>query len=290
MKKEMTPETAEKDGMNLTKRLAVCGAASRRKAAELIKTGHVTVNGETQVNPATIVTMKDHVCVDGVPADAAQEHVYIMLNKPRGYICTNDDPHAKKRALELIRLHQDIRLFSIGRLDKDSEGLILFTSDGDFADRVAHPGNGVRKTYALSAEHPFTSEELQQMCDGVESEGEELHAEDIYQTGPRKYLIVLEEGKNREIRRMTEALGNTVKRLERVVIGNLKRGMLKSGEWRFMSKRDIALVLGLDIEDPEMAKYPDDLLKKELRLGKPNSAFLRTMKKKQQQKEREKYV
>ena len=124
-----------------------------------------------------------------------------MLNKPRGYVCTNNDPHAKKRALDLINLKQDLRLFSCGRLDKDSEGLILFTNDGEFADRITHPGNGVFKTYAVSVEHPFTDSELKQMCSGITHEGETLHAEDIYRTGPRKYLIVLMEGKNREIRR-----------------------------------------------------------------------------------------
>ena len=259
--------------MNLTKRLSVCGAAPRRKSAELIKSGCVTVNGAVQTNPATPVTMRDKVCVNGKPVNKLPAHVYIMLNKPRGYVCTNVDAHAKKRALDLIQLRQDLRLFSCGRLDKDSEGLILFTNDGEFADRITHPGNGVFKTYALSVEHPFTSQELQMMCDGITHDGETLHAEDIYQTGPRKYLIVLMEGKNRELRRMTEFLGNEVKRLERVVIGNLKRGMLKPGQWRFMSKKDIALALNVDIRDPEMERFPDDLLRSQLRTGSPTAAF-----------------
>ena len=259
--------------MNLTKRLAVCGAAPRRKAAELIKSGNVTVNGELQTNPATIVTMRDKVCVNGKPVNKLPTHVYIMLNKPRGYVCTNNDPHAKKRALDLINLKEDLRLFSCGRLDKDSEGLILFTNDGEFADRITHPGNGVFKTYALSVEHAFTSAELQKMCDGITHEGETLHAEDIYQTGPRKYLIVLMEGKNREIRRMAEYLGNEVNRLERVVIGNLKRGLLRPGEWRFMSKKDIALALNLEINDPEMRRFPDNLLRTQLKTGTPNASF-----------------
>lgn len=261
--------------MNLTKRLSVCGAAPRRKSAELIKSGCVTVNGEIQTNPATPVTMRDKVCVNGKPVNSLPDHVYIMLNKPRGYVCTNSDPHAKKRALDLIRLRKEIRLFSCGRLDKDSEGLILFTNDGEFADRITHPGNGVFKTYAVSVEHPFTSEELQRMCDGITHEGETLHAEDIYQTGPRKYLVVLMEGKNRELRRMTEFLGNKVKRLERVVIGNLKRGLLKPGQWRFMSKNDIALALNVEPGDQEMKRFPDDLLQIQLRLGSPTASFCR---------------
>ncbi|MBQ7402148.1 MAG: rRNA pseudouridine synthase [Lentisphaeria bacterium] len=269
----MAQKESKLEEMNLTKRLAVCGAAPRRKAAELIKNGNVTVNGEIQTNPATLVTMRDKVCLNGKPVNKMPTHVYIMLNKPRGYVCTNNDPHAKKRALDLINLREDLRLFSCGRLDKDSEGLILFTNDGEFADRITHPGNGVFKTYALSVDHAFTSAELQKMCDGITHEGETLHAEDIYQTGPRKYLIVLMEGKNREIRRMAEYLGNEVNRLERVVIGNLKRGLLRPGQWRFMSKKDIALALNLEITDPEMRRFPDDLLRTQLKTGTPNAPF-----------------
>lgn len=273
--------------MNLTKRLAVCGAAPRRKAAELIKNGAVRVNGEIQTNPATLVTLKDKVLLNGVPVNKLPTHVYIMLNKPRGYVCTNNDPHAKKRAIDLIQLKQDLRLFSCGRLDKDSEGLILFTNDGDFADRITHPGNSVFKTYALSVDQPFTSAELQMMCDGITHEGENLHAEDIYQTGPTKYLIVLMEGKNREIRRMAEYLGKEVKRLERVVIGNLKRGLLKPGQWRFMSKKDIALALNLELNDPEMKRFPDDLLRTQLKTGSPNASFCKRRPKPMNQRKKE---
>lgn len=272
-RKEQKPQE-----MNLTKRLAVCGAAPRRKAAELIKNGSVTVNGEIQTNPATPVTMKDKVCLNGKPVNKLPTHVYIMLNKPRGYVCTNNDPHAKKRALDLIKLKEDLRLFSCGRLDKDSEGLILFTNDGEFADRITHPGNEVFKTYAVSVDHPFTSAELQQMCKGITHDGETLHAEDIYQTGPRKYLIVLMEGKNREIRRMVEFLGNEVSRLERVVIGNLKRGLLRPGQWRFMSKKDIALALNVEINDPEMKRFPDDILRTQLKTGTPSASFCKKRK------------
>ncbi len=241
--------------MNLTKRLSTFGAASRRKSAELIKTGHVTVNGTVETNPATQVGPKDRIRVDGAELNSAPKHYYIMLDKPRGYICTNDDPHAKKRALDLIHLRDSPRLFSCGRLDKDSEGLIIFTNDGDFAMKLSHPSSGILKSYALQAEKPFTPEQLQQMCDGVQSEGEDLHAEDIYQIGEHKYLIVLAEGKNREVRRMAEAFGNGVRRLERVAIGNLRRGMLKPGEWRFMNRRDMANLFGVDPDDPSLDAY-----------------------------------
>ena len=183
--------------MNLTKRLATAGVASRRKAAELIKNGEVTVNGKVETNPATLVSPSDKIRVEGSAVAGSADRVYIMLNKPRGYVCTNEDPHAKKKAIDLIRLHKPVRLFSAGRLDKDSEGLIIFTNDGKFADRLTHPRNEIFKTYALSAERSFTDDELQQMVDGIEDDGETLSAEEVWQTGERKFMIVLAEGRNR---------------------------------------------------------------------------------------------
>ena len=256
----MEPKNSEE--MNLTKRLSTGGAASRRKAAELIRQGAVTVNGKVETNPATLVGPKDRIRVGGSELEAMPEHVYIMLNKPRGYVCTNEDIHAKKKAVDLIHLRKAVRLFSAGRLDKDSEGLIIFTNDGKFADRLMHPRNEIMKTYALSVEHPFTDEQLQQMVDGIEDGGETLSAEEVFQLGPRKYALVLAEGKKREIRRMVAALGNDTRRLERVAIGNLKRGMLKPGEWRFMTRRDVARILMLEEDDPEVLEYSVNLKNK----------------------------
>ncbi len=252
-------EQADKNSMNLTKRLATAGIASRRKAAELIKNGEVTVNGKVETNPATLVSPSDKIRVEGSSVAETPDRVYIMLNKPRGYVCTNEDPHAKKKAIDLIKLRKPVRLFSAGRLDKDSEGLIIFTNDGKFADRLTHPRNEIFKTYALSAERPFTDDELQRMVDGIEDDGETLSAEEVWQTGERKYMIVLAEGKNREIRRIVEALGNRTKRLERMAVGDLRRGMLKPGEWRFMTRRDIARILMLEEDDPEVGLFGANL-------------------------------
>lgn len=252
-------EAKKMETMNLTKRLSTSGAASRRKAAELIKEGAVTVNGKVETNPATPVGPSDRISLNGKEIDSAPELVYIMLNKPRGYVCTNEDIHAKKKAVDLIRLRSGIRLFSAGRLDKDSEGLIIFTNDGQFAERLMHPRNEVLKTYALSADHPFTEDQLQQMVDGIQDDGETLSAEEVYKCGDRKYILVLSEGKKREIRRMVSSLGNETKRLERIAIGDLKRGMLKPGEWRMMTRRDIAQILQLDEKDPEVLKYSRNL-------------------------------
>ena len=212
------------------------------------------------------------ISVDGIPLAIDEQRVYLLLNKPCGYVTTLSDEKGRPTVSELVS-DCGVRVYPVGRLDLNSEGLLLMTNDGEFADRITHPGNGVFKTYAVSVEHPFTDSELKQMCSGITHEGETLHAEDIYRTGPRKYLIVLMEGKNREIRRMVEYLGNEVNRLERVVIGNLKRGLLKPGQWRFMSKKDIALALNVEITDPEMKRFPPDLLREQLKTGTPSASF-----------------
>jgi len=122
-----------------------------------------------------------------------------------------------------------------------------------------HPRNEVMKTYALSAEHPFSEEQLQQMVDGIQDDGETLSAEEVYQCGDRKYILVLAEGRKREIRRMVTSLGNETKRLERIAIGNLKRGMLKPGEWRMMTRRDVAQILMLEEDDPEVQEFSKNM-------------------------------
>jgi len=119
--------------------------------------------------------------------------------------------------------------------------------------------NEVMKTYALSAEHPFSEEQLQQMVDGIQDDGETLSAEEVYQCGDRKYILVLAEGRKREIRRMVTSLGNETKRLERIAIGNLKRGMLKPGEWRMMTRRDVAQILMLEEDDPEVQEFSKNM-------------------------------
>ena len=133
----------------LVKILSAAGLASRRGAGDLIKAGRVTVNGETVFEPGFRVAPSDRVEYDSVPVLAEERKVYIMLNKPRGYVCTNADPHADLKAVDLIRLTPPLRLFSAGRLDKDSEGLILFSNDGDYVARLTHPRHEILKVYQV---------------------------------------------------------------------------------------------------------------------------------------------
>ena len=220
------------EDVNLTKFLSTAGVASRRRSADLIKTGHVTLNGVVETNPGTRVTGKDKVTCDGRIVSAPRKRHYIMLHKPRGYVCTNNDDHAAKKAVDLIKLKDGARIFSAGRLDKNSEGLILFSDDGDFVEQLTHPRHQIRKTYEVSTDQPLTRSDIERMKQGIQNAGDLLKALDVVPLSPTKYRLVLGEGKNREIRRMMEALGRTTKRLKRIAVGQLRLGGLPMGEWR----------------------------------------------------------
>ena len=224
----------------LVKILSAAGIASRRGAGDLIKAGRVTVNGETVFEPGFRVAPGDRVEYDGVPVLAEERKVYIMLNKPRGYVCTNADPHADLKAVDLIRLTPPLRLFSAGRLDKDSEGLILFSNDGDYVARLTHPRHEILKVYQVRVRREFKPAELEQMRRGVLERGELLKVHAVSRCGDCTYLITLNEGKNREIRRLLAAVGCQTKRLQRVAIGDLKLGNLPVGSYRQITPGEVS--------------------------------------------------
>ena len=229
---------------NLTKFLSTSGAASRRHAAELVKTGHVSVNGAVCTDPSVRIADGDRVTLDGRAVIPPREFVYVMLHKPRGYVCTADDPHAPKKALDLIDL-PGVRLVSAGRLDKNSEGLILFSNDGAWIERLTHPRHGTRKTYQVTTERPLSSADIRLLTtSGVQDDGETLRALSIRAEAPGRYVFILGEGKNREIRRMIEALDNRTRRLKRIAVGALRLGGLPMGRWRRLTPAEALLVLG----------------------------------------------
>lgn len=228
---------------NLTKFLSTAGVASRRHSADLIKEGHVTVNGEVQTNPGTRIGEKDVVEVDGKRVRMRAKRHYVMLHKPRGYVCTSEDEHAAKKAIDLIQLKDGARLFSAGRLDKNSEGLILFSDDGDFVAQLTHPRHGIEKTYEVSTDRPLSKEDIDRMLKGIANAGDLLKARAVRTISPTKYQLVLGEGKNREIRRMMDALGHSTNRLKRVAVGKLTLRGLDVGEWRELTKEECMLAL-----------------------------------------------
>jgi len=228
---------------NLTKFLSSSGAASRRHAAALIKDGHVSVNGEVCTDPSVRIADGDRVSLDGRPVKRVGSFVYVMLHKPRGYVCTSEDPHAPKKALDLIDL-PGVRLVSAGRLDKNSEGLILFSNDGAWIERLTHPRHGTRKTYQVTTDRPLSPADIRLLTTtGVQNDGETLRALSIRAEAPGRYIFVLGEGKNREIRRMMESLDNRTRRLKRIAVGNLRLGGLPMGQWRRLSPSEALLAL-----------------------------------------------
>ncbi len=228
--------------VRLNKFMADAGVGSRRYCDQLILRGRVTVNG-TKVNELGIKVDPTHkVVVDGKTLKP-QKLVYWVVNKPKGYLCTNFDPGGRPTVLELIP-HVEERVYTVGRLDDDSEGLLLLTNDGDLALKLTHPSFGITKSYIVLVAGMTTEEELQRMMTGVRlSEGmaKAQHVERIAKQGNATLLkIVLSEGKNREIRRMLAKLGHKVMELRRVSIGPIQIDRLKRGKCRKLSAIELA--------------------------------------------------
>jgi len=230
----------ENGGISLTKYLSASGVCPRRGAAALIESGRVAVNGEPALRAAQHVFPGDKVTLDGRAIAPVAEKVYVMLHKPRGYVCTLDDPHAPKKAIDLIPLAREVRLVSAGRLDKDSEGLILFSNDGVFIERLTHPRYQTAKIYEVSIAIPLTGPEIRRLTvEGIRDDGDILKAREVSRIAPGKYCFVLTEGKNREIRRMLTALGRETRRLKRVAVGKLELGDLPPGRWRRLTEKEV---------------------------------------------------
>lgn len=237
---------AKNEEIRLQKFIAQCGIASRRKAEELILNGHVKVNGK----PAVLgdkVTAADKVFVKGKRIIMPKaRYRYIMLNKPRGFITTMSDERGRKCVAQLVADVGD-RVYPIGRLDKDSEGMLIFTNDGEFANKVMHPRNSVYKFYRVTVRPSIDEEQLVKLETGIELDGKKTAPAIVHviekQEGRAVLEMILHEGKNREIRRMCEAVGLEVARLRRTQIGGVKMGMLKQGAWRDLTEQEVKKLL-----------------------------------------------
>ncbi len=226
----------------LNKVLAHAGLGSRRHCETLITTGRVSVDGRTVRELATKVTPDQRVAVDGQPIHS-ERHVYWLVNKPRGYLCTNHDPAGRPLAVELVPQVSQ-RVYTVGRLDEDSEGLLLLTNDGDLANRLMHPRFGVHKTYLVQvAGHP-TRDDLLQLLKGVwlsDGHVRAQHVKRLKTQGESTWLrVILSEGKNREIRRMLARLGHKVMRLKRTALGPVQIGKLPAGKARRLTGPELA--------------------------------------------------
>jgi pseudouridine synthase len=224
--------------------LAHSGVASRRAAEDLIAAGQVFVNGKSVTAPGTKIRPGvDQVEVQGQPVEV-QPPTWLALHKPKGYVTTRLDPYGRKTVYELIpeKYHG---LFHVGRLDRDSEGLLLLTNQGELANRMLHPSFGVTKEYWADVEGKPTAEEMHRLTEGVEADGEVMHAESVrrlHQTAENQHRlsVVMREGKKREVRRMLEAIGHPVARLIRRRFGPVSIGELKPGKWRVLAEAELS--------------------------------------------------
>lgn len=228
--------------VRLQKMLADCGVASRRKSEEMISAGDVKVNGVAAVIGQKVDPQKDKVTVKGKPVDSQVNAVYVMLHKPRGFITTMSDEMDRKCVAELVKDVPE-RIYPVGRLDRDSEGLLLMTNDGEFANAMTHPSLHIPKTYRVTIHPSITEDQLTQISVGIVIDGRKTapaRVNVVSQEAGRVVLeIVLYEGRNRQIRKMCEQLGLEVARLKRIAVGQLKLGMLQQGKWRFLTAEEV---------------------------------------------------
>ena len=225
--------------MRLNKFIAETGVCSRREADKWIEAGRVACNGAT-ATLGTQVNEGDEVRIDGKLIGAKKRQIYIALNKPIGIICTTE-PDIKDNIIEFVG-HRE-RIFPIGRLDKDSEGLILLTNDGDIVNEILRSENNHEKEYMVTVDRAITDLALKMLAGGVKIMGQTTKPSKVSRLGQNAFRIILTQGLNRQIRRMCSALGYKVQRLKRVRIMNVKLGNLESGKWRYLSESELAGLL-----------------------------------------------
>ena len=237
------------ENMRLQKYLALCGVASRRAAEKLIVDGRVSVNGKVVTELGTKVTFKDKVTFDGAVISLDEDKVYIAVNKPTGYLSAVSDDRGRKTVVDLVRDDFSERIYPVGRLDYDTEGLILLTNDGEFTYSVTHPKHNVNKTYEAVIRGKLTDDEIIKLCQGIDIGGfvtSPAFVDIVDETGGKTIVqITIHEGKNRQVRKMFESVGHIVLKLKRIAVGSVKLGNLKSGKWRHLTDREIRTLKGL---------------------------------------------
>jgi 23S rRNA pseudouridine2605 synthase len=226
----------------LNKYVAHAGVSSRRAAATLVKEGKVTVNGAVITDPGTKVLYTDTVKVAGKKVTVSSHFVYILLNKPKDFLTTTTDPQGRKTVQQLISKATEERVYPIGRLDRNTSGVLLFTNDGDLAQKLSHPKNEMKKIYHVGLDKPLTKLHFEKIMGGIELEDGLARVDEMAYADPKdKTQIGLEihSGKNRIVRRIFAALGYDVKTLDRVMYAGLTKKNVQRGNWRFLTEKEI---------------------------------------------------
>ncbi len=238
--------------IRLQKFLSENGVASRRKSEELILEGRVKINGKVALIGDKIDPIRDKILVRGKPVHAVTEKRYIMLNKPRGYVTTMSDDRDRKCVAELVK-DIPIKVFPVGRLDRNSEGLLIMTNDGELANRITHPSSHVNKTYRVTVNGKVSDEQVDRLCSGldIDNDGRLTLPCDVFviDRKPDRTVLsfIISEGRNRQIRKMCEMVGLEVIRLKRIEIAGVKMGMLALGKWRDLNERELIRLQNISV-------------------------------------------
>ena len=226
--------------MPLNKYIAHCGVCSRRDAAEMVKLGKVKVNNETITEPGHKVSVKDEVKVNGKKIFLAKNLVYILLNKPKDYITTTDDPQKRKTVLDLIKLKE--RIYPVGRLDRNTSGVLLLTNDGELSQKLSHPSHEVKKVSHVTLNRALDKKDFDQVLKGVKLEDGPASVDVLAYADVKDKTqlgVEIHSGRNRIVRRIFEHLGYDVKNLDRVIFAGLTKKNVERGKWRFLSEKEV---------------------------------------------------
>ena len=241
---ELKQQTSS-DPMPLNKYIAHSGICGRREAAELVKEGKVTVNGDKVFEPGYKVTGKDKVLVKGKQVFLQKNAVYILLNKPKDFITTSNDPQGRKTVMELVKQATKERVYPVGRLDRNTTGVLLLTNDGELAQKLTHPSFEIKKIYEVTLDKPVAKKDLESILTGITLEDGFVQADAAgYADGGSKNVIGIEihSGRNRIVRRIFEHLGYDVRGLDRVMFANLTKKNVDRGKWRLLNEKEVRLL------------------------------------------------
>lgn len=239
------PSANSSGPMPLNKFIAHAGVCARRDAAELVKTGVVTVNGKAITEPGFKVSVADEIKVKGKRIQVTKNLVYILLNKPKDYITTTEDPQGRKTVLDLIKTATNERVYPVGRLDRNTSGVLLLTNDGELAQTLSHPKNQVKKIYEVKLDKPVSKADFEAIAAGITLEDGFIQPDGIGYVDPRDKSIIgieIHSGRNRIVRRIFEHLKYDVKGLDRVMYAGLTKKNVNRGKWRLLVEKEVRLL------------------------------------------------
>jgi 23S rRNA pseudouridine2605 synthase len=234
------PQTSEL--MPLNKFISHAGISGRREAAEIVKKGIVKVNGKIITEPGHKISPTDEVVVNGKKIFPSKSLVYILLNKPKDFITTTEDPQGRKTVLDLIRRATTERVYPVGRLDRNTSGVLLFTNDGELSQKLTHPSNEIKKIYSVTLDKPLDKKDFDQIVKGIVLEDGPASVDKLAyaDTKDRTLLgVEIHSGRNRIVRRIFEHLGYDVKNLDRVMFAGLTKKNIERGKWRFLNEKEV---------------------------------------------------